>query len=246
LPVRPLATALLERAAGGSASEDLSHLSNLLSLRDGRSIELRYTQSKPRVSKTASMIGRRPLSLATLGVLTIALAGCGQTGGPGSTHAKATTKAPGGSGVAMTQKCTTSGLVVWLGLDEGGAAAGSTYYPLELTNISSRRCRLFGFPGVSAVTDRQLGSPAERNRARPASIVNLLPGATAHTVLRIGYVGNFPASKCKPADARGLRVYPPDQLSAAEIPFSFRACSAKGPVFLSVEPIQPGVGIPGR
>jgi len=198
------------------------------------------------VSKTAIMIGRRPISLATLGVLTIALAGCGQTGGTGSTHAKATTKAPGGSGVAMTQKCTTPGLAVWLGLGEGGAAAGSTYYPLELTNITSRRCRLFGFPGVSATTDRQLGSPAERNRARPANTLNLLPGATAHTVLQIVDVGNFPAAMCKPANASGLRVYPPNEFSAAEIPFSFRACSAKGPVFLSVEPIQPGIGIPGR
>ena len=192
------------------------------------------------------MIGRRLTSLATFGGLAFALAGCGQAGGPASTHAKATTKAPSGSGVAMTQKCAASGLVVWLGLGEGGAAAGSTYYPLELTNISSHRCRLFGFPGVSAVAGHQLGSPAQRNRAHPTYTVNLLPGATAHTVLQIVDVANFPAAKCKPTDASGLRVYPPDQLSAAEIPFSFRACSAKGPVFLSVEPVQPGVGIPGR
>ena len=192
------------------------------------------------------MIGRRLISLATLGALATALAGCGQAGGPASTHAKTTRKAPAGSGVAMTRNCTTSGLVVWLGLGEGGAAAGSTYYPLELTNISSHRCRLFGFPGVSAVAGHQLGSPAGRNRARHANTVNLLPGATAHTVLQIVDVGNFPAARCKPSDAGGLRVYPPNELSAAEIPFSFRACSAKGPVFLSVEPIQPGIGIPGR
>ena len=215
-------------------------------MRDGQSIEPRYAESKLRVSKTATMIGRRLISLATLGALATALAGCGQAGGPASTHAKTTTKSPAGSGVVMTQKCTTSGLVVWLGLGEGGAAAGSTYYPLELTNVSGHRCRLFGFPGVSAVTDHQLGSPAQRNRARPTSTVNLLPGATAHTVLQISNVANFPASKCKPADASGLRVYPPNQRSAAEIPFGFRACSVKGPIFLSVEPVQPGIGIPGR
>jgi hypothetical protein len=145
----------------------------------------------------------------------------------------------------MTRECTTSGLVVWLGLGEGGAAAGSTYYPLEFTNVSSRRCRLFGFPGVSAVAARQLGSPAARNRAHPRTPVNLLPAATAHTILQIVDVGNFPATKCKPVDASGLRIYPPNQSSAAGIPFSFRACSAKGR-FLSVEPIQPGIGIPGR
>jgi hypothetical protein len=192
------------------------------------------------------VIGRRLVSLATLGALAAALAGCGQAGGPASSHAKAATKAPAGSGGAMTRECTTSGLVVWLGLGEGGAAAGSTYYPLEFTNVSSRRCRLFGFPGVSAVADHQLGSPAQRNRARPTSTVNLLPGATAHTILQIVEVGNFPATKCKPVDASGLRIYPPNQRSAAEISFSFRACSVKGRIFLSVEPIQPGIGIPGR
>lgn len=146
----------------------------------------------------------------------------------------------------MTEACSTSSLEVWLGLGEGGAAAGSTYYPLELTNTSNRRCRLFGFPGVSAVAGGQIGSAAGRNRSRPTYHVTLLPESTAHVVLQIVDVGNFAASKCKPAEASGLRVYPPGQFTAAEIPFSFRACSAKGPIFLSVEPVQPGVGIPGQ
>jgi Domain of unknown function (DUF4232) len=171
----------------------------------------------------------------------LALAGCGQSSTP-STTAKA---APAGSKVAMTRTCTTSALAVWLGVGEGGGTAGSTLYPLELTNISSHSCRLFGFPGVSAIAGHQLGSPAQRNRAHPTYRVTLLPGATAHAVLQIVDVGNFPASNCKPAEAAALRVYPPDQLSAAEIPFSFRACSAKGPIFLTVRSIQPGVGIPG-
>ena len=173
----------------------------------------------------------------------LALAGCGQSA-PRSTTAKVA-PAGGGSSAEMTQACSTAGLEVWLGLGEGGAAAGSTYYPLEFTNTSNHRCRLFGFPGVSAVAGGQLGSPAQRNRAHPTYHVTLLPGATAHTVLQITDVDNFDASTCKPAEASGLRVYPPGQFSAAEIPFSFRACSAKGSVFLSVQPIQPGVGIPG-
>jgi len=168
-------------------------------------------------------------------VLVVALVGCG--GSEATTPKRAPT--------AVARSCTTSGLAVWLGVGEGGAAAGSTYYPLELTNTSNHRCRLSGFPGVSAVAGRQLGSPAERNRAHPIYTVNLKPGATAHTIVQIVDVGNFPAAKCKPAEASGLRVYPPGQLEAAEIPFSFRACSAKGPIFLSVEPIRPGVGIPG-
>jgi hypothetical protein len=233
--------ALLERAAGGSANEDLSHLSNLLSARDGQSIKAGYTGSKPSVGKIPT-VSRYPL--LPLALLVAALAGCG--GGAKSTTARpAAVTEEHGSSVAMTQACTTSGLEVWLGVGEGGAAAGSTYFPLEFTNISNRRCRLFGFPGVSAIAGGQLGSPAQRNRAHPTQQIALLPGATAHTVLQIGDVGNFAPSTCKPEDASGLRIYPPGQFTAAEIPFSFRACSAKGPIFLSVEPIQPGVGIPG-
>jgi len=216
------------RAAGGSASEDLSHLSNLLSARDERSIERRYTGSKLLLNTIRTM-------KKLLVVLVVALVGCGGS--------EATT--PKRASAAVARSCTTSGLAVWLGVGEGGAAAGSTYYPLEFTNTSNHRCRLFGFPGVSAVAGRQLGSPAERNRAHPTYRVSLQPGATAHTVVQIVDVANFPAAKCEPAKASGLRVYPPGQFAAAEIPFSFRACSAKGPMFLSVEPIRPGVGIPG-
>ena len=236
--------ALLARAAGGSANEDLSHLSNLLSALDRPSIERTYTRSKRSLGKIPTVKGYGVVSVA---LVVTALAGCG--GGAKSTTSLATEtqlERGGGSSAAMTRACATSALEVWLGVGEGGAAAGSTYYPLELTSISSRRCRLVGFPGVSAVAGSgQLGSPARRNRARPSYTVTLLPGATAHTVVQISDVGNFSPSRCKPAQASGLRVYPPGQLSAAEIPFAFRGCSAKGPIYLSVEPVQPGLGVPG-
>jgi hypothetical protein len=177
--------------------------------------------------------------LIPLGAL--ALAGCGQ-----SNSSSAGLSTPKGAAGAAVRTCSTSRLAVWLGLGQGGAAAGSTFYPLELTNVSRHSCRLFGFPGVSAVGHRQLGSPAQRNRAVTPHAVTLLPGATAHTVLQLTEVLNYPAARCKPATASFLRVYPPDQRSAEEIPFRFRACSAKGPIFLSVEPIQPGVGVPGH
>jgi hypothetical protein len=178
--------------------------------------------------------------------LAVAVAGCGQSGSPSSTRTTAKKATLAAGGAARTQTCSTSRLVVWLGLGQGGAAAGSTYYPMEFTNISRHSCRLLGFPGVSAVGRRQLGSPAQRNRAVTPHAVNLLPGATAHTVLQLTDVLNYPAGRCKPATASFLRVYPPDQRRAEDIPFRFRACSARGPIFLSVEPIQRGVGVPGR
>jgi len=144
-----------------------------------------------------------------------------------------------------TPACSTSQLSIWLGLGNNGAAAGSRYFPLEFTNVSRHPCRVFGFPGVSAVGRHQLGSPAQRNRDTSPRTVSLSAGKTAHTILQVAEVVNFPAAKCMPATASLLRVYPPDQRAAADIPFRFNACSRRGPIFLSVEPIQPGVGIPG-
>ncbi len=184
------------------------------------------------------MLGVRLLCLS---VLAVAAAGCGQ-----SVTQHTTGRAKARRATSPTRACSTSDLEVWLGLGEGGAAAGSTYYPLELTNVSRSSCRLFGFPGVSAVRSRQLGSPAERDRSHAPRRVVLAPGETAHTVLRIVDVANYPAGRCRPTTAIGLRVNPPDQRTSAEIPFAFRACSRAGPVFLSVGAVEPGVGIPGH
>ena len=152
-------------------------------------------------------------------------------------HAATRTDAP---------RCSTSNLAVWLGVGEGGAAAGSTYHPLELTNVSHHACSLSGFPGISAVRARQLGSPAGRDRVHPAHTVTLAPGHTAHAILRIVDVANYPASRCRPVQASGLRVYPPNQRASREIPFAFRACSRRGPVYLSIRAVESGLGVPGH
>lgn len=184
-----------------------------------------------------------------LAVVAVFLVGCG------SGHKRAASVAPAGStssgtGTATapsstTARCATSALAVWIGLGEGGATAGSTFYPLELTNVSSHACHLFGFPGVSAFAGHQLGSPAQRNHAVPEHTVTLAPGETAHTVVQITDVNNFSRSQCAPVTAFGLKVIPPDERAAAGVPFSFRACSKIGPIFLTVQPVQPGVGVPG-
>jgi hypothetical protein len=146
-----------------------------------------------------------------------------------------------------TPRCTTAGLAVWLGVGPGGVAAGSTSYPLELTNVSGRTCHLLGFPGVSAVAGgAQAGSAAGRDSSVPARTVTLKPGAGAHAVLRIADVSAFPPATCRPVRAAGLRVYPPGAFRSAVVPFRFRACSRKGPVFLDVTAVQPRVGVPGH
>ena len=147
----------------------------------------------------------------------------------------------------MTQwRCATSALTVWLGIP-GDGAAGSTFYQLELSNTAKKTCTLYGFPGVSAIGPggHQLGRAAARDHADPVRLVTLRRGATAHVLLRIADVANFPATSCDPASAVALRVYPPNDRRPVEVPFSFRACRKSGPVYLDVRTTVGGAGIPG-
>jgi hypothetical protein len=147
---------------------------------------------------------------------------------------------------ASTPRCATSELAVWLGIGDGTGAAGSTYYPMEFTNVSDQTCQLYGFPDVWAYYNGgRVGTPARSGQADAAPTVTLKPGATAHTVLQIVNVAAFPSEDCVPVTASALQVYPPEQNSSAYIPFSFPACSLEGTVFMSVQAIQPGVGVPG-
>ncbi len=147
---------------------------------------------------------------------------------------------------AAAPKCATADLRVWLGIP-GDSAAGQTAYQLELSNISNHTCTLFGFPGVSAVGPGgvQLGSPAVRDHADPTLLVTLGHAATAHVFLRIVDVAFFPPTTCNPANAVGLKVFPPNDSVAAMVPFAFKACKKTGDKFLFVRTTVAHTGIPG-
>ena len=152
----------------------------------------------------------------------------------------ATAAAASSAASRATAACATSGLVVWLNNQPGGAAAGSTYYELEFTNLSGRACTLRGYPGVSAVDLRlrQLGRAAGRNPTHALSTVTLAPGGSAVSVLQIADAYNYPAATCHRTTAAGLRVYPPNQTQAKIVPFPFLACSRSGPTYLHVAPVR--------
>ena len=141
--------------------------------------------------------------------------------------------------------CTAGDLGAWVATTQGNGAAGSTYYPLQFTNLSGHACVMRGFPGVSAL-DRdghQLGSPAGWGSASPIHTVTLAPGATAHAILAYHDAAVTTEPGCDPVfTASELRVYPPDQDSATYAAFDLEACSHAGPVYLSVGPVLPGVG----
>jgi uncharacterized protein DUF4232 len=136
--------------------------------------------------------------------------------------------------------CSTPRLVVWLATNDGGGAAGSFFYTLNLTNLSSDTCTLAGYPGVSAVDlrGRQLGSAAGRNPHEPLRVVTLRAGDTASAVLQISQAANFPSGACHRVTAAGLRVYPPNAFKSKVVPIPFPACSRRGPVYLHIERVR--------
>jgi Protein of unknown function (DUF4232) len=142
--------------------------------------------------------------------------------------------------------CHTAQLRVWRSAT-GDGVAGGRYWQLELSNVSSTTCALTGYPRVAGVdgSGHQLGSAASHDQRFAPSTVVLRPGTTAHAVLRITDVDVFSAATCQPASAAGLRVYPPGTTRAAFVPLRFKACSAAGPVYLSVRTVRPRAGIPG-
>jgi hypothetical protein len=154
--------------------------------------------------------------------------------------------AASGSVGAQIPACATSQLTAWVGLP-GDGAAGSTYFELQLSDTGTTACNLYGFPGVSGLssTGKQLGSPASWDHGFKPKYVVLTPGTTAHFVLQIVDAVNFPTSTCTSTAAAGLRIYPPNQTVAEQVPLSFQACLKTGSIYLNVRPVTAGAGIPG-
>jgi hypothetical protein len=121
-------------------------------------------------SLTRASLFRRAASLTGVCTLFAGLAIWGFPSGPGLSSA-----------VGGVPSCATANLDVWLNT-EGSGAAGSTYYNLNFTNLSSHTCTLRGYPGVSGVTQAgiQLGSAAGRNAEHAPALITLTSAKTAN------------------------------------------------------------------
>jgi hypothetical protein len=172
----------------------------------------------------------------TTAVVVCFVAAIGVASAPASASASARRAAP-----AAASRCTTAHLEIWFGLGLGGGTAGSTFYPLEFSNVGHQACTLNGYPGVSAyrANGAQVGPAASRNNQSHGT-VTLAPGATAHAILRVVDAG---AVCSAPLTAAGIKVFPPGATRSQPIPFSFPACANRG--VLIVGPVRAGVGIPG-
>jgi uncharacterized protein DUF4232 len=135
-------------------------------------------------------------------------------------------------------RCAARKLVVWLDT-HGDGTAGSTFFKLRFTNLSSHACTLRGFPGVSGVdlAGHRLGSPAARDTHTSPHTVTIAPGHTGKATLQIADTGVFSSTDCAPVSAAGLRVFPPGSTRSKVVPFPFQACSRAGPTYLHVRAV---------
>lgn len=195
---------------------------------------------KPTTRAARRGLAALALTCAAVVIPTTALAASGSPAKPALAAQQAARPA------AALPRCGTGALTAWLGIPGDGYAGGASYQ-LELSNTSAHACTLYGYPGVSALAPggHQLGHAAGRGPASANRLVTLGRGATAHVLLQITDVAGFPPSSCDQTTAVGLRVYPPGAIRSLEIPFTFRACSQAGPVYLHVGTTEGGTGIPG-
>ena len=192
----------------------------------------------PAIPKTARRITAVIAAASAAGLIAAAASAAGSSGAVLASDSARTT-------ATAVPACTAGDLGAWVAVTQGNGAAGSVFYPLQFTNLSRHACAMRGFPGVSAIdrNGHQLGSPAGWDHVVPARTVVLAPGATAHTVLRWSDAEVTTAPGCHPVFSTfELRVYPPGQRHATFAAFDLEACSHAGPVYLDVEPVQPGVG----
>jgi hypothetical protein len=158
--------------------------------------------------------------------------------------------APASGGGAVLAACRSGSLAMTIDLSQANGAAGSTYYPLNFTNRSTKTCEMYGYPGVSFVTagsgsGKQIGAAAQRSTAFTKLAVRLGPGSSAHAWLKVTVAANYPASTCDPVTADWLKVYPPEETDAGYVSQTFSACGSASAPLLTILPVRAGKGAVG-
>ncbi len=148
-------------------------------------------------------------------------------------------------------RCDPRDLVVWPGADfPGGAAAGTFYGHLAVTNLSDRACELSGVPHMVAVDLRghPVGPPVGRSPSMPAVAgrshvrhARVSPHGSAVFTYAVGEVLNFGAHGCEYKYAAGFEVTLPGASRPQYVPAPTRRClhsvAPNGPQ-VSVGPIE--------
>ena len=165
---------------------------------------------------------------------------------PATVPSSAPSSGTGGSLAA----CRSASLAMTIDLSQSNGAAGSTYYPLNFTNRSTKACEMYGYPGVSFVSagtgaGKQIGAAALRSTAFARLAVRLGPGGSAHAWLKVTVAANYPAATCDPVTADWLKVYPPEETDAGYVSQTFSACGSASAPLLTILPVRAGKGAVG-
>jgi hypothetical protein len=148
-------------------------------------------------------------------------------------------------------RCDPSDLVVWQGHNyPGGAAAGTSYGHLEVTNLGPRPCKLSGVPHMVAVDlrGRTIGPPVGRSPSMPTisggppiRVARLGPHRSAYFTFAVGEVLNYGTHGCEYKYAAGFDVTLPGTSHPQYVPAPVRRClhsvAPNGPQ-VSVGPIE--------
>lgn len=200
--------------------------------------------------------------LTACGTQTVPAGGTGSGGGTGSVGRTGPPGQSGGTaggtgspspgkrqGPAATAACQPPAIRVTLDVRSAGVAAGTSFVPINFTNVSRTTCQLAGFPVITLIssTDQRIGTAAISDRGLAAENVILGAGQTAHIWLRVVDVMDLPTARCQPAAAAGLRVGLPGQASTTFIRHRLTTCTrqVRGTEILTVEPFRPGQAQPG-
>ncbi len=185
--------------------------------------------------------------LAALGLL---VAACGSSPGtPAAARTVTVTPAPATKTVTISPApsgpgpCLTSNLRLTVGASNG--AAGTIYYPLDLTSAGTSACTLYGYPGVAFVTSpggSSIGAPAGRRPIAGISpaLITLQPGASAHAILAVSYVLVGTQSHSHQVPVITVQVYPPDEYTALFAPIKVTGCADRSLVVMWVSPVTSG------
>lgn len=141
---------------------------------------------------------------------------------------------------ATAKPCAAATTVVWAGEEPGGGTAGSVFYRIDFTNLSTATCTLSGYAKVNAVDLKgaRIGAFATHETGKPAKTVTLAPGQSASATLRIVDALNFPADKCKATTAAGLRIGLPGGHGNKIAPLAFETCVRAASRTLSVATVK--------
>ncbi len=172
-------------------------------------------------------------------------AGSARPTGRPSAQASTATASP----AAQAVTCQLAAVRVTLDPGLAGIAAGTSYIPLDFTNISAAPCRIGGYPVVTLASrsGKQLGAAAQDDHNLAAQNLTLAAGRAVHVWLHVADVMNLPAAQCQPMAAAGLMVALPGQQSAIFIGHALTTChkQVNGIQLLTVEPFQPGLARQG-